>query len=90
MISAVAHTLDRRSTLIVITGASDDRVQRARRQGARVVLVDFNVPSTLVSLRLWRHLSRLLPRKPSSSSPGHGAAPEQSSWLDRPGSSGAG
>lgn len=59
MVSAVARTLDRRSTLVVITGASDDRVQRARRQGARVVLVDFNNPSTLVSLRLWRHLSRL-------------------------------
>jgi hypothetical protein len=42
MISAVARTLDRRGTLVVITGASDDRVARARRQGARVVLVDFN------------------------------------------------
>lgn len=59
MLSAVARTLDRRSTLVVITGASDDRVQRARRQGARVVLVDFNTPSTMVSLRLWRRLSRL-------------------------------
>ncbi|SOX56098.1 hypothetical protein MAAFP003_4798 [Mycobacterium ahvazicum] len=59
MLSAVGRTLDRRSTLVVITGASDDRVQRARRQGARVVLVDFNTPSTLVSLRLWRRLSRL-------------------------------
>lgn len=59
MISGVARTLDRRGTLVVITGASDDRVQRARRQGARVVLVDFNNPSTLVSLRLWRRLSRL-------------------------------
>ncbi|WP_415823558.1 hypothetical protein [Mycobacterium basiliense] len=59
MISAAARTLDRRSTLVVITSAGDDKVQRARRQGARVVLVDFNNPSTLTSLRLWRHLSRL-------------------------------
>jgi hypothetical protein len=59
IISGVARTLDRRSTLVVITSASDDRVNRARRQGARVVLVDFNAPSTLVSLRLWRHLGRL-------------------------------
>ncbi|BBX76129.1 hypothetical protein H7H78_03665 [Mycobacterium shinjukuense] len=59
MISGVARTLDRRSTLVVITNAGDDRVQQVRRQGARVVLVDFNTPSTLVSLRLWRHLSRL-------------------------------
>jgi hypothetical protein len=59
IISGVARTLDRRSTLVVITSAGDDRVQRARGQGARVVLVDFNTPSTLVSLRLWRHLGRL-------------------------------
>ncbi|MEB3979789.1 hypothetical protein OQ968_00740 [Mycobacterium sp. 663a-19] len=59
MISGVARTLDRRSTLVVLTGAADDRVQRARRQGARVVLVDFNNPATLVSLRLWRRLNRL-------------------------------
>ncbi|SPM34457.1 hypothetical protein MRAB57_2272 [Mycobacterium rhizamassiliense] len=59
MVSGVARTLERRGTLVVITGASDDRVQRTRRQGARVVLVDFNTPETMVSLRLWRHLSRL-------------------------------
>jgi RyR domain len=59
IISAVARTLDRRSTLVVITSAGDERVQRARRQGARVVLVDFNRPSSLVSLRLWRNLGRL-------------------------------
>ena len=59
IVSAAARTLDRRSTLVVITGAGGDRVARARRQGARVVLVDFNTPSSLVSLRLWRHLGRL-------------------------------
>ena len=59
VISGVARTLDRRSTLVVITNAADDRVQRARRHGARVVLADFNAPATLVSLRLWRHLGRL-------------------------------
>lgn len=59
MVSGVARTLDRRSTLVVITSANDDRVQRLRRMGARVVLVDFNTPATLVSLRLWRHLGRL-------------------------------
>ncbi|OOK70758.1 hypothetical protein BZL30_6477 [Mycobacterium kansasii] len=42
MVSAIARTLDRRSTLVVITNAGDDRVQRVRRLGARVVLVDLN------------------------------------------------
>ncbi|HEY0226483.1 MAG TPA: hypothetical protein VGC05_08805 [Mycobacterium sp.] len=59
IISAVARTLDRRSTLVAVASAGDERVQRTRRQGARVVLVDFNRPSSLVSLRLWRNLGRL-------------------------------
>jgi PknH-like extracellular domain len=59
MISGIARTLDRHNTLVVITNAGDDRLRRARRQGARVVLADFSNPSSLVSLRLWRHVSRL-------------------------------
>ena len=81
MISGVARTLDRRSTLVVITSASDDRVQRARRQGARVVLVDFNTPSTLVSLRLWRHLGSALPDGAGPGDQPVVAGPDQPSTL---------
>ncbi|WP_264000779.1 RyR domain-containing protein [Mycobacterium intermedium] len=59
IVSGVARTLDHRGTLVVITDAGDSRAQRLRRLGARVVHADFNTPSTLVSLRLWRNLSRL-------------------------------
>jgi hypothetical protein len=60
MISAVARTLDRRSTLVVITGGADEPAAKmARSLGARVVLVDFNTLATLESLRLWRNLRRL-------------------------------
>ncbi|MGH3960339.1 hypothetical protein [Mycobacterium sp.] len=60
MISAVARTLDRRSTLVVITGGSDGpSEQEARIQGARVLSVDFNTPAALESLSLWRNLERL-------------------------------
>jgi len=60
MTSAVAGTLDRRDTLVVITGSPDaPEVQEARIQGARVVSVDFNTPATLESLSLWRNLERL-------------------------------
>ncbi|WAC92760.1 hypothetical protein [Mycobacterium sp. Aquia_213] len=67
MIGAVARTLDRRGTLVVITNTANDRTQRARMQGARVVLVDFDNPSSLASLRLWRHLSRLYLMTPDPS-----------------------
>ena len=59
VISRIAQTLDRRSTLVVITSADDTRVHQVRRRGARVVLADFNTPSSVVSLRLWRNLERL-------------------------------
>ena len=60
MIGAVARTLDRHDTLVVITGGPDEHSeQEARVQGARVVSVDFKVPATLESLSLWRNLERL-------------------------------
>lgn len=69
MVSAVARTLDKRSTLAVLS-ASPDRpcVQDARRNGARIVAVDFDRPETLRSLSLWRKLDRLylLSADPSS------------------------
>src|ERR1700753_174598 len=37
MVAEIARTLDRRSTLVVITDAGEARVHQARRQGARVV-----------------------------------------------------
>jgi hypothetical protein len=60
MISAIAGTLNRFRTLVVITGGLDEPgVQEARIQGGRVVTVDFNSPQTLESLSLWRNLDRL-------------------------------
>lgn len=60
MVSAVARTLDQRSTLAVVT-ANPERacVQEARRQGARVLAVDFARPQTLTALSLWAKLDRL-------------------------------
>jgi hypothetical protein len=69
MVSAVARTLDKRSTLVVIS-ASPYRpcIQAARRRGARLITVDFDRPTTLKSLSLWRKLRRLylLSADPSS------------------------
>jgi len=60
MIGAVARTMDRHSTLVVITGGSDEPSEReAHLQRARVLSVDFNQPATLESLSLWRNLERL-------------------------------
>jgi hypothetical protein len=60
MVSAIARTLNRRSTLVVVTGGPDEPgVQEARIHGARVVSVDFTAPDALKSLSLWRNLQRL-------------------------------
>jgi hypothetical protein len=60
MVSAVAGTLNRSSTLVVVTGGRDEPgVQEARIHGGRVVTVDFNAPEALKSLSLWRNLDRL-------------------------------
>jgi hypothetical protein len=60
MVGAIAQTLDRRSTLVVIAGGADEPgEQEARIHGGRVVSVDFNAPETLGSLSLWRNLERL-------------------------------
>jgi hypothetical protein len=60
MVSAIARTLNRRSTLVVLTAGPDEPgVQEARIQGGRVVSVDFNSPDALKSLSLWRNLRRL-------------------------------
>ena len=69
MVSAVARSMDRRSTLAVIT-ANPDRpcVREARAQGARVLTVDFARPQTLKSLSLWRKLDRLYLLSPDPSS----------------------
>jgi RyR domain len=61
MVSAIARTtLNRHSTLVVITGGPDEPgVQEARIHGGRVVSVDFSAPETLKALSLWRNLDRL-------------------------------
>ena len=60
MVSAIASTLSRSSTLVVVTGGRDEAgVQEARIHGGRVVTVDFNAPEALKSLSLWRNLERL-------------------------------
>jgi hypothetical protein len=60
MVSAIAGTLNRSSTLVIVSGGPDEPgVQEARIHGGRVVTVDFNAPETLKSLSLWRNLERL-------------------------------
>jgi hypothetical protein len=68
MISAIARTLDRSSTLVVVTGGPDEPgAVEARIHGGRVVSVDFSVPDSLNSLSLWRNLERLYLMSPDPS-----------------------
>jgi hypothetical protein len=60
MVSAIARTLGRRSTLAVITTSPDRQcVREARTSGARIVTVDFTRPEALTSLPLWSKLDKL-------------------------------
>lgn len=59
-VSAIAQTLNRRNTLVVITGGPNEPgEQEARIHGGRVVWLDFNAPASLESLKLWRNLDQL-------------------------------
>jgi hypothetical protein len=60
MVSAIARTLGRRSTLAVMTASPDRQcVRDARNSGARIVTVDFTRPESLTSLPLWSKLDKL-------------------------------
>jgi hypothetical protein len=60
MISPIARTLGPKSTLVLMTDSPDQRwVAEARRQGARIVQVDFDRPENIVAHRLWRQMNRL-------------------------------
>jgi len=60
MVSAIAKTLNRSGTLVVITGGPEEPgAQEARIHGGRVMAVDFNAAEPLKSLSLWRNLERL-------------------------------
>jgi hypothetical protein len=60
MVSAIAHTLDRRSTLVVITSDPDRAcVREARTAGARVITIDYTRPQALRALPVWHKLDRI-------------------------------
>jgi hypothetical protein len=60
MVSAIANTLNRTGTLVVVAGGPDEPgVQEARIHGGRVVTIDFSDPGALQSLWMWRNLDRL-------------------------------
>ena len=60
MIAAVARTLEKGSTLVVVTTAADaERRGELRHGGARVVAVDFAGEGALRSLPIWNKVTRL-------------------------------
>jgi hypothetical protein len=60
MIGAVARTLRPNSTLVLMTDNPDTGcVAESRRQGARVLQVDFDRPGAVVAQRFWRRINRL-------------------------------
>lgn len=68
MLSAVRRTLEANSRLVLITDTPDlPCVQESRRDGARVVRVDFDRLDTLESLSLWPKLDRLYLLSPDPS-----------------------
>jgi hypothetical protein len=60
MIRPIARTLRPKSTLVLMTDNPDQGwVAGARRQGARIVQVDFDRPEKIVAHRFWHRLNRL-------------------------------
>jgi hypothetical protein len=69
MIDGIARTLRPNSALVLMTENPDKAcIAESRRQGARVVQMDFNRPKSIVGHRFWRRLNRLylLSADPSS------------------------
>jgi hypothetical protein len=69
MIDGIARALPPGSALVLMTQSPDKAwIAESRRQGARVVQVNFDRPETLVAHKFWRRLNRLylLSADPSS------------------------
>jgi hypothetical protein len=69
MIGPIAHTLGPNSTLVLLTDNPDNGyVAESRRQGARVLQVNFDHLEAVVKQRFWRRLNRvyLLSADPST------------------------
>ena len=68
LVAAIAHTLRRRSMLVVVTDTADsDAAQRARTVGARILAVDLDRPEALVAVPIWHKLDRLYLLAPDAS-----------------------